>query len=53
MRMSQKEKTRMKLLIDKAFSLGTNKHVGLKSVIKRIIFIFASIIKCFEHRGNR
>lgn len=38
----------MKLLVDKVFSLGTNKHIGSKPVIKRVIFIFASIIKCLS-----
>lgn len=40
-------------MVDKIFSLGTNKLVGSKLVIKRVIFVFASIKKCFEHRGHR
>lgn len=48
------KKGKTKLLVDKLFSLGTNKLVGSKLVIKRVIFVFASIQKnIYEHRGHR
>lgn len=52
----KKGKTETKLLVDKVFSLGTNKCVGSKTVIKREILVwcfFASIVKHFERRGHR
>lgn len=41
------KKGKTKPMVDKLFSLGTNKLVGSKLVIKRVIFVFASIQKKF------
>ena len=48
----QRGKKKTKLLVDIEFSLGTNKLVGSRPLIKRIIFYFASITQCFEDRGH-
>lgn len=48
----QRRKTKTNFLVDKDFSLGTNKLVGSRPVTLRGIFVFVSIIQRFEHRGH-
>lgn len=43
----QRGNERIKLVVDKEFSLRTNKLVGSKPVMKRVSFVFASIIQLF------
>lgn len=47
---SQGGHNKTKLLVDKAFSLGTKELAGSKPVVKRMIFF--SIIKYFECRDH-